>query len=229
MKTALSLSALPPVALALAMMGCEPPQLDTRTFPLGHINGHEAAEVITPYVYEQRDARYGGPGRLSYSNDAITVRETAENVERIAQVLAEIDVPRPDIELRFRLIEADGFTDRDPRIAAVEDELRRYFQFGGYRLVGETLVTAADGADIAQGFLGAELPYPRVAATAHRVGPSTVRLGDVTLWTTPGRQAFTTTVNVRPGQTIVLGSAPQEGDQPTLLLTVTAETGDPGG
>lgn len=227
MKTLLTLSALPPVALVLAIMGCEPPALETRTFQLEHMSGFEAQELIVPYVYREREARYGGPGRSSATDDALTVRETTENIERIAQVLTEVDTPRPDIRLRFRLIEADGFTDRDPRIAAVEDELRNYFQFGGYRLVGETLVTAADGAEVRQSFLGADR-YPRLHAQAHWSGPATVRLEEVALWTSMAETAFTTTVNVRAGQTVVLGSAPRSGDQPTLLLTVTAETTEGG-
>ena len=228
MKTVLTLSTLPPIAFILALVGCEPPELDTRTFQLEHISGYAAHELIEPYVYREREARFGGPGRASATESALTVRETSENVERIARVLAEMDVPRPDIELRFRLIEADGFTDRDPRIAAIEDELRHYFQFQGYRLVGETLVTAADGAEIRQGFLGAGA-YPRVHAEALWSGPSTIRLQEVILWTTDSSRAFETSVNVRPGQTVVLGSTPGEDDQPTLLLTVTAETSGEGG
>ena len=35
-----------------------------------------------------------------------------------------------------------------------------------------------------------------------------------------------TSVNIRPGQTIVLGSAPKEGSTATLFLTVRAEQSD---
>jgi hypothetical protein len=39
-----------------------------------------------------------------------------------------------------------------------------------------------------------------------------------------GGRKLRTTVNVRPGQTLVLGSSSMEGSSGTFFLTVTAET-----
>ena len=85
-------------ALALHMGGCdagwggsETPSLETRTFALHHIEASEAANLIGPYIYAERA---GAPGMVSEAQDdspAITVRETADNLDRIAAVLAEFD------------------------------------------------------------------------------------------------------------------------------------------
>jgi hypothetical protein len=216
------------LASSLLVAGaCQRPELETRTFALEHIPGHEAQTLVTPYVYADREGRWGGPGEIAATADALTVRETRDNLERIAGVLAELDRPRPDVRLRFQLIEADGAAGRDPRIADVEEELRRLFQFRGYRLLGEALVSAADRSEIMQDLLGGETRY-RIHAEVMRAAPGTLRLQDVAL-VSADAEHLRTTMNVRIGQTIVLGSSPREGASSTLLLTVTAEEAGEGG
>jgi len=204
------------LATALLLAGCDrAPRLETRTFALEHLAGHEAIALVEPYIYGDRE---GAPGTASQTPNALTVRETPDNLDQIARVLAEYDVPRPDARLRFQLIEADGFTGRDERIAAVEDELRRLFQFRGYRLAGEAYVAATDGSSLEQG-----LGPGHVVATEVYLGTGFIRLHNVRLWPRDGGRILTTTVNIRPGQTLVLGSASAAGDGATLLLTVRAE------
>ena len=205
------------VAMTSLLAACQGgADLETRTFALEHMASYEAADLIQPYVYGERE---GAPGTLSTAERAITVRETADNLDQIARVLAEFDVARADVRLHFQLIQADGFEGRDERIAAVEDELRGIFQFAGYRLAGEAFVTATDGSSVEQG-LGSDHV---VAAGIYFVSAGTIRLDEVRLYSYEGGDRLTTTVNIRPGQTLVLGSASRVGEDVTLLLTVRAE------
>jgi len=205
------------MATATLLAACQQqPKLETRTFPLQNLEAYEAEALIDPYVYGDRE---GAPGTLSQSSRAITVRETRDNLDQIARVLAEYDVPRPDVRLHFQLIEADGFTGRDERITAVEDELRRIFQFAGYRLAGEAFVAVTDGSEVEQDLGSDHMVRTRVFFA----GPGTIRLDGVHLWAHEGGDRLTTTVNIRPGQTLVLGSASRAGEDVTLLLTVRAE------
>jgi hypothetical protein len=209
-------------AVVLALSACgRQTELDTRTFALSHMEPAEAAELIDPYVYGDRaDA----PGTLSATSSGLTVRETADNLAKIARVLEEFDVPRADVRLRFQLIEADGFTERDPDIAEVEAELRKIFQFRGYRLGGEAVVTATDRSRIEQSLSGSDGFYA-VAAEVYWVQSDLIRLESVSLMSqTPQGVHLTTTVNIRPGQTLVLGSSSQVGSSTTILLTVHAES-----
>ena len=194
------------------------PRLETRTFRLAHLRPPEAVALIDPYVYGARDR---DPGVVSGIEGAITVRETRDNLEQIERVLAEFDQPRPDIRLRFQLIEADGFTDSDPRIAAVEGELRKLFQFVGYRLAGEATITTADGTDMSQHLTAADGMF-LVTGSVYRTDPTLIRLEEIVLWE-DGERRLQTTINIRPGQTIVLGSSPKRGSSATLFLTVRAE------
>ena len=219
-------------ALSLLALGaCERgPTVEGRTFALEHLPPYEAEALIVPYVYQNRP---GAAGMWSAAPGAITVRETPENLDRIARVLAEHDVPRPDVRLHFQLIEADGFTDVDPRIADVTDELRRVFQFRGYRLVSEAVLVTSSESEIVQSMavpesvrLGPRYESFELSGDVRRLGASAVQLENIHLIALPiGAQILQTTVNVQPGQTIVLGSSPTPGTGATgaLLLTVRAE------
>ena len=114
-------------AFCLALTACNRgPTLDVRTFQLQHRSGFEAAELISPYVYTDRETN---PGAMSATGNAISVRETRDNLDKIARVLEEFDQPVPGLRLRFGLIEADSFQGSDPAIADVVQELRSLFRF----------------------------------------------------------------------------------------------------
>ena len=213
------------LVLRFVSVGDHPPDLEVRTFRVENLRDHEAVTLIDPYVYGDRE---GAPGALSSMNGAISVRETPDNLDKIARVLTEFDNVRADVRLHFQLIEADGFTDSDPRIAAVETELRKVFQFRGYRLAGEAFVTATDGSDIEQQMRGTDDLYS-IRGQVYWVRPGTMRLEDMSLYGQASGIGLETTVNIHPGQTLILGSSPKGESTATLLLTVRAEEADVGG
>lgn len=212
------------LTLAALTAGCRRgPELDTRTFPLQHLDPGEAGSLISPYVFTDRE---GNPGQISTGPSAVTVRETPDNLDKIGRVLKEYDQPRPDVRLHFRLIEADDFKESDPGISEVESELRKIFQFKGYRLMGEAYVSATDRSMIRQGLLGSSDPYS-VGTEIHWIHPRVIRLQDVSLVHGRTDVLLRTTVNVHPGQTLVLGTSPgpgRAGGGRTLLLAVTADS-----
>jgi len=212
-------------AVLLGLPGCRgEPTLDTRTFALKSMDPYTAQQIIAPYVFTDRA---GAPGTMSAAAASLTVRETPDNLEKIERVLAEYDVPRPDVRLRFQLIEADGFTESDPAIAAVEAELRKVFQFRGYRLVGEAVVSATDDSEVQQSLAGGQY---QVEAQIHWAQPGIIRLEEVSLYSAdPWQRLLFTTVNVRPGQTLVVGTAAKDKSTATLLLTLVAEEVGAGG
>jgi len=224
MKTTKTLGGAALLLLVLSACG-RGPELDTRTFALTHLDPYEAQGLIAPYVFGDRAE---APGAMSVASAAITVRETPDNLQKIERVLAQYDVGRPGIQLHFQLIQADGPMPTDPRISAVEAELRKLFQFEGYRVAGEAVVYALDGSEISQTLSGAKMPAGikqeyMVEARVRRGPENGLRLEEVSLYSMGGRK-LRTTVNVRPGQTLVLGSSSMEGATGTFFLTVTAET-----
>lgn len=230
MKTTKAMGGAALLLMALTSCG-RGPELDTRTFALTHLDPFEAQSLIAPYVYGDRAE---AAGAISVASGAITVRETPDNLQKIERVIAQYDVERPGIQLHFQLIQAfqtipaAEAMPTDPRIGTVEAELRKLFQFQGYRLAGEAVVYALDGSEISQTLSGAKMPAGvaqeyMVEARVRRGPENGLRLEDVSLYSTGGRK-LRTTVNVRPGQTLVLGSSSMEGTTGTFFLTVTAET-----
>ena len=215
------------VVLAMTLGGCdggwrepETPRLETRTFALHHMRANEAADLIRPYVYTERVGAPGALGEAQSDSPAITVRETADNLDRIAAVLAEFD--RPDdstdrtLSLRFQLISGNG-SELDPRIVGVVTELQRFLRFDGYSLMGEAFVAVAAGRF--------EQRIRTEAAIYHIDGwyrPSTQTLG-IALWrvNVNGNKdvmPLETTVTIQPGKTLVLGTV--AGDDDTVILVV---------
>lgn len=199
------------------------PELEVRTFTLSHLEPEAAAELIRPYAFDERP---GAPGELSISREprAITVRETRDNLDRIARVLEEYDRPRPGVTLHFQIIEADGAAAADPAIADVEAALRELFRFRGYRLVAEAFVAAASFTEFQQAAAGRETVYEiqgSVRELRAQGDSGTVRLA-VRLLSRRGL-VLETSVNFRLGQTVVLGTGRPDPARGALILTVRAE------
>lgn len=204
------------------------PALDTRTFELQYLAGYEVERLIAPYVFTDREQN---PGMMSAVEGAITVRETTDNLDKIARVIAEYDRPRPTVMLTFQIIEADGATGSDPAIAEVEQELRRLFRFEGYELVAETQVAAIQGTGIRQLVGDEEGPAHfmiQTGVTEVRTGGENTTLTlDVGLTTEVGT-ILETSVTIPAGHSVVLGTGQTPGIEGALILVVRAEVVESG-
>jgi hypothetical protein len=216
------------VMLSSLPAACGGPDLDTRTFQVQYLPTYQVDNLIAPYVFSDRE---GSPGMMSTTEGAVTVRETEDNLDKIARVLEQYDQPRPTVMLHFQIIEADGVTGSDPAIADVEEELRRLFRFEGYGLLAETKVGGIAGTRLHQtvraGEGGAEFGIAGGVSEV-RTGASgaTVTL-DVELVGRGGR-ALATTVTIPTDHTVVLGTAQAAGVEGALILTVRAEVVESG-
>ena len=148
-----------------------------------------------------------------------------------------------NVLLTFHLIQADGFTDEDPEISDVVSELRKLFNFRGYRLLSTSVfnvglarsnmdrnVLVGDGL---QRIVPAdsETPLTIKAEISSRRSTGTVR-AKVTLTDVTTRRVLGTlgtvrlplleaSVTIRDGQRVVLGSARRSAEDPVLILIVT--------
>lgn len=189
------------VALVLAMTACLPGnELETRTFELEHVDSDDVTGLIEPYVYRDRD---GAEGTIGMTERTVTVRELPENLDRIAAVLEQFDRPPPVVRLNFKVIEADGFSGSDHAIAGIEEELRKLFNFDGYRLAAQTAIQTLAGGGYVQQTVGDERTYRIVAQVldvSERDGRASMTLA-IEL-----EELFSTTVSIPLGDTVVLGS-----------------------
>jgi hypothetical protein len=196
------------------------PDLETRTFTLKYMNAGMAAQILEPYVFDDRER---APGKLSWANNIITVRETRDNLDRIARILAELDQPRPSVRLRFQIIQADGVTRQDPAIAEIEETLRKLFRFEGYRLLADAVMAGTEGAVLNQDVSGGGHVF-RVGAEIQEiraVGDSgAVRIA-VSLEMRGG--ALRTTITIPVGEIAVLGNAQVGTNGGQVVLAVRPE------
>ena len=208
------------VLVPLAACGRSPARLETRTFTVHYLNSGEAREIIAPYVYQDRP---GAQGAMSAGQNTLTVRETPDNLDRIARVLAQYDRPAPSVRLTFKLIRADGATRRDSSIREVESALRSLFRFQGYSLVSEGIVTGAQGSGSRQTLEGSGGPYTLEAAV-ERVGSSgDSSVVDLNVHLIFRGGEFRTTVGIPVGKTAVLGNVQGGSESSALILTVRPE------
>jgi hypothetical protein len=209
------------VALVALLVACNGGR-ETRTFELQHMDPDEAHLMLEPYVPGGGDNM-----RLTREPAALTITAPKVRLEQVAQVLQTYDRARPDVQLRFQLIEADGFTDSDPGIADVQQALEQLFRFRGYRLVAEAVAQAKAPGTLRQRMAGNEGRTYYIAAVLERVisteAGSAVELtielggegGDMR-----GGNLLATSLTVPAGQTVVVGSARAQADGNTLILVV---------
>jgi hypothetical protein len=210
-------------ALTVPLADCHrAPALDTRTFPLQYLEPNAAQGLIQPYVYADRA---GNPGMMSLTQNTVTVSETPDNLDKIARVLAEFDVPQPWVQLHFQVIEADGAERTDPTIADVEAELKKLFRFRGYRLVAEAQASGASRTSLDQEIAGDGDRRYHIAVeigSVRAIGDSGVVELHVQLRSATGA-GLSTSLNARDGQTVVLGNARLGPGAATTILTVRPE------
>jgi hypothetical protein len=196
--------------------------LETQTFELQYLDSQVAAEIVDPYVFYDRP---NSPGRASVAQNLLTVRETRDNLEKIGRLLEQYDTPPPSVRLHFQVIGANGSTTTDSAIADVESVLRRLFQFRGYRLLAQAMLGGVEGSGMEQR-LASEGRGLNISAYINDVrssGDSGVVHLEVQLHVSGVGNVLQTSVNVRSGQTIVLGSTQPDPQSETLILTVRAE------
>lgn len=216
-----------PVLFAVAVLAAacsRTPRLDTRTFELQDINGGEAATMISPYVYVDRP---GAPGQMSHTDQTLTVRETPDNLEKIARVLQEYDKPKPTVRLHFQIIQADGASTTDTAIAPIEAQLRKLFRFKGYTLLSQVVVGGSENSRIVQAVpTSKSLPLSLQAHIGHIRTTADTGVVHLTigLQVMGGPTMFQTDLNARNGQTVVVGNVQlTEREGGTLILTVRPE------
>lgn len=199
--------------------------LETRTFTLQYMEPEQAQAMIEPYV---RDAE--GSLRVTKQPPSLTVTAPGLRLEQIAEVLAANDRVQPDVQLRFQVIEADGFTEADPAIADVQQALQELFRFSGYRLVAEAVVRSKAPGYVQQRIVARDDQVYTLTAELERVlmaesGRAVELNVDLRYERGAGGQTMagsliTTSLTLPSGQTVVIGSARAQAGANTLILVV---------
>jgi hypothetical protein len=190
-----------------------------RTIPLNYLSTEEALALVTPHLSDDiavsAPAKDAVPARLA-------LRGPDDKVNELADLIQRFDRPDPNVQLRFQVIEADGFAGVDSAIADVESALRDLFRFRGYRLVGESLVQSQAPGEAMQRLVGADGTRFEIRASLARVlqqdTASAVSLQVHLL--EEGAGLLATNLTIPNGQTVVVGTARSSREGNTLILVV---------
>lgn len=191
--------------------------LKVQTFQLKHKQADQAAGVIKPLMSAE------GTIAIQPSSNALVVTDAAENIRKIAVALAKFDAPAQPLNLSIRLVAASrGEADRvDPSLSDVASKLA-LLRYNVLDAVSAAQVTGKEGETGLVELNGyrAEFKFGEYDPAADSVKVSDFRLskreGDVL------SQMLKTTLNLRLGQTVIIGATRQAQSQRALMIVVTA-------
>jgi len=181
-----------------------------------YLEMNRAHALIEPYVFRGREKN---PGSITVSGNVLTVRESADNLTRIAVVLTEFDIKQPEITLHIDVIEANG-GGVDPQIADIQAELSDLFKFDGYTRAAGGVLRATEDAFVSQS-MGVSGSAYRFEA---RLGRLTEDEGEWLLFadlrlSQYGTDLLSTSAIIRNGQTTLVGTT-LDGDVKAVILAV---------
>ena len=223
-----------------ASAGAQQARIETKTIELKHLKPAEAVKLLRPYIINGG----GGVFDVSETIPVITIRDVAENVEKMERVLAKYDRSPATVRFVFQLIEADtgprlisasNTKDRVP--VDLDSTLRSVLRFPSYRLLAQGIATTGELAEASQqmGEAGDGMVYKlltRVGQIRTAGSDGTVNI-DVQLWreglslsanqAAPRDWIISTRLDVPLGNTVVLGTAATRIGGVALILTVKPE------
>ena len=192
-------------ALLLLAAGCSDRTrgMDTRTYELNRLTMDEAVSLITPYIREG--------GMVSGKGALITVREKPDRLKVVEDMLRNYDGmgEAADVVLDIQIIEANGFTTRDPAIADIEETLRQTFKYRGYRLSGQTRVQTREGTMFQQTVGDGSTVTGRIQRVRTTANETRVPI-EISLRTSDGKVMGSTVTGII-GKPVVLGQSTTGG------------------
>ena len=203
-----------------ACVACGNTGTETRTIDLAHLEPDQALELIEPYV----EGGVRNVRRVS-NPPALTIIAPSQKLDQIEELLRRYDVATPNVRLHFQVIEADGFTQSDSAIAAVETALRDLFRFRGYRLVADAMATGTSRTTTVHQLVGRDDFRMQLEVEIGQIATAEGRKAadlHVTL-ESGGQIVLQSGVTVPHGQTVVLGTARPLPNMGALILVVRPE------
>jgi len=198
-----------------------------RVFQLHFRPAREAALLVEPLLSAE------GSLLIQPKLNAITVRDSAAVLERVAAAVAAWDVAPTNYTIRLRVLLASTTPPTPgpaaPLISGVGSELQQLFRFTSYSELDTLLVTAADGATVEAGV--ADRYHIRFAVRAVPQDAERLQLAQLEFTRRVAAEGgaeklqplLRTTLTVRTGQPFVLGAAGSEEANRALVLVVLAE------
>ncbi|HYO77512.1 MAG TPA: secretin N-terminal domain-containing protein [Thermoanaerobaculia bacterium] len=194
--------------------------LTVRTFQFKHKQADKAAAVIKPLMSAE------GSMSIQPAANSLVVTELPENLKKIAAALAQFDAPAQALNLSIRLVSAGrGRAEQahvDPALRDVESKLALL----RYNVLESIGAATASGSEGEPGLV--ELNGYRADFKFGEYDPASdsVKLTEFRLSRLDGDQLspmLKTTLNLKLGQTVIIGATKQASSNRALMIVVTAQ------
>ena len=207
-------------ATAFADAGEVGRNLKVRTFQFKYKQAEKAAAVIKPLMSAE------GSMSIQPAANSLVVTELPENLKKIAVALATFDAPAQQLNLSIRLVGANRGTAAeahvDPLLRDVESKLS-LLRYNVLELIGSANASGREGEPGVVELNGyrADFKFGEYDPASDSVQLSEFRLSKL-----EGDQLspmLKTTLNLKIGQTVIIGATKQPNSNRALMIVVTAQ------
>lgn len=192
--------------------------LTAKTFVFKHKQADKAANVITAMLSAE------GSMSIQPTANSLVVTDLPENLKRIAAALAAFDAPAQPLQLSIRLVSASRGEEAkvDPALSDVASKLA-LLRYNVLENVGAAQATGREGEP---GMLTIDNYRADFRFGEYDPASDSVQVADFKLFRQEGEQLspmLKTTLNLKLGQTVILGATKQPQSQRALMIVVTAQ------
>ena len=192
--------------------------LTAKTFVFKHKQADKAANVIKGILSAE------GSMSIQPTANSLVVTDLPANMKKIAAALAAFDAPAQALQLSIRLVSASrGAQSKvDPDVADVASKLA-LFRYNVLDGVGEA---QANGREGEPGVVTIDGYRADFKFGEYDPASDSVQVVDFKLFRAEGDQLapmLKTTLNLKLGQTVIIGAAKQPQSQRALMIVVTAQ------
>ena len=206
---------------ALADDAAEGKSLLARTFQFKHKQAEKAATVIKQLMSAE------GTMSIQPSTNALVINDHPENMKQITAALAAFDTPAQQFRISVRLVSAGRVAaDQVPR---VKDELKdvakklEVLRYNTFDSIGDAIAEAKEGEPGILEIAGYRADFK---LGEYDAASDSVKVADFKLARTGNAElapVLKTTLNLKLGQTVILGATRQAQSQRALMIVVTAK------
>ena len=192
--------------------------LTAKTFVFKHKQADKAANVIKTMLSAE------GTMSIQPAANSLVVTDLPENLKKIAAALAEFDAPAQSLQLSIRLVSASRGAEAkvDPALNDVASKLA-LLRYNVLENVGAAQATGREGEP---GMLTIDNYRADFRFGEYDPASDSVQVADFKLFRQEGEQLspmLKTTLNLKLGQTVILGATKQPQSQRALMIVVTAQ------
>lgn len=192
--------------------------LTSKTFVFKHKQADKAANVIKGILSAE------GSMSIQPAANSLVVTDLPENLKKIATALTTFDAPAQAMQLSIRLVSASkGAENRvDPALADVASKLALL----RYNVLESVGAAQANGKEGEPGVVSIQGYRADFRFGEYDPASDSVKIVDFKLFRAEGDQLaplLKTTLNVKLGQTVIIGATRDPKSQRALMIVVTAQ------